>query len=100
MHQRMGWIFSLALLAACLAVPAAWADDCRAQGKHAYEMIQDFKQAALRNQHPDQAKFQAQFDAMVNKLQQDQCFNELMGLMTFIQCEQQQFPAPPNLAGP
>ncbi len=92
-YWMAGWLL---LSVFALASPAL--ADCRAEGQQASSMLMNFKQDALSNQAVSQDQFKAQFEPLVYKMKQDGCMSELMGLMTLIQSEQQQYPAPAKTA--
>lgn len=91
------WMAGLLLLSVFMPGNDALAD-CRAEGQQAVNLLMNFKQSALSNQAVDSQQFKAQFEPVVYKMKQDGCMNELMGLMTLIQSEQQQYPAPASTA--
>ncbi len=68
--------------------------DCKSDSQQAISMLNAFKQSALNNQHQDTDRFQTEFKPLVDRMQQGQCQSELMGLMSFIQGEQQKYPDP------
>jgi hypothetical protein len=74
---------------------AAGADvDCQQTSTKAMTLLMTFKRDALNNQHPDSAKFKAEFAPLVNAMQQGHCLNELMGMMQFVQNEQKTYASP------
>ncbi len=85
------------LLLSTLAPLQAWAD-CRVEGQQALTLLMDFKQSALNNGSMDKNQFQSQFSGLISQMKQEGCMTELMGLMTVIQREQQQYPAPSQTA--
>jgi hypothetical protein len=91
--KRMRDIMAVLLMLSVLSPAMAWAD-CRMEGQQAIMLIQNFKQNALSNQPVNKEQFKAQFESSVYRMKQDGCMSELMGLMTVIQNEQQQYPAP------
>jgi hypothetical protein len=57
-------------------------------------LMMNFKQEALNNQHPDSEKFKAVFGPLVTSMEKENCVNELMGILQFVQTEQKTYPAP------
>ena len=93
----MRYLLAGVLLLSTLTPLQAWAD-CRADGQQAMSLLMDFKQSALSNGSMDKNQFQSQFGSLISQMKQEGCMTELMGLMTVIQREQQQYPAPAQTA--
>lgn len=88
----MGLILSLAFFSAIGNSPSQ--ADCQQHASKAKLLLANFKQSAMKNEHPDSEKFKAQFEPIINTMQKENCMNELMKVFQFVQAEQQLYPAP------
>jgi hypothetical protein len=93
------WMMSLAVLvtAASLSGGLSSYADCQQHATKAKLLLSNFKQSALKNEHPNSEQFKAEFEPLINTMQKENCMNELMKVFQFVQAEQQLYPAPGSL---
>lgn len=101
MPKYLALLFCLAAVGGItLNNPALAAGDCQQYATKAKTMLVTFKQNALNNQHQDTSKFQAEFEPLVESMQQNNCVSELMGVLQYVQNEQKLFAAPAGMMPP
>jgi hypothetical protein len=96
MHLTRKWMMSLMLSVALFTTISGLPSqaDCGQHASKAKLLLTNFKQSAMKNEHPDSEQFKAQFEPLINAMQKENCMNELMKVFQFVQAEQQLYPAP------